>query len=67
MIAAPTSVQPEPMAGLSFIVTVFDKTRFLPGVAAARGSEHCVGRRSWAYRLWTVLMLEVRLAAERSG
>lgn len=38
-----------------------------PGVVAARWSEHRAGRRSWAYPLWTVLMLEAWLAAVRSG
>ena len=36
-----------------------------PRVVAARWSEHRSGRRSWAYPLWTVLMLEAWLAAAR--
>jgi hypothetical protein len=55
------------MTGVSFIVTVFDKTQFAPCGVAARWSEHCAGRRSWGCRLWMVLMLEARLAADRSG
>jgi asparagine synthase (glutamine-hydrolysing) len=36
-----------------------------PRVVAARWREHRSGRRSWAYPLWTVLMLEAWLAAAR--
>ena len=40
---------------------------FLPGPIRQRWQEHCTGVRQWHYNLWSVLMFQAWLDAERAG